>query len=227
LISSIRVVISGALAQLKAAREDQIPFATAKALTNTAQAARDAVRQKLPSQFHLRNSYTEQGVQATMATKTNLTAWVTFDRRYMYWQEVGGVKIARVNYIAVPLDPQLRQRIPTNMRPRVLLAQADLEGMLAGYKSQSRIRAISKTYNSGFLIKSGGKIYIAIRTGRATRKSMLKGQRDPNVRILYVLVPETKIPKRLHMYETVQQVVQSRFNQFFAEAMDYAIRTAR
>ena len=224
---AIKVDISGALAQLQRARQDQIPFASVKALTNTAQAAVKAVRAKLPAQFRLRNAYTAQGVGWTMATKTNQTAWVNFERYYMYLQEVGGVRVGRQSMIAIPLDPALRVRIPSNMRPRVLLAQVDLQGTLAPFKSQSRRNAITKTYNTGFLIKSGGKLYIAIHTGRAMRKGMLRGQRDPNVRILYVLVPSVQIPKRLRMYETVQQVVREQFKQFFAEAMDYAIKTAR
>ncbi len=228
MIPSIKVDISGALASLTRFRQDQIPFATAKALTNTAQAARDAVRAKLPSQFRLRNDWTERGVTAEMATKTRPVAFVVFDRWYMYWQEVGRVRIARRNYIAVPLDPQLRQRIPSNMRPRVLLAQADLQGMVSGLKSQGRIRAITRTYNTGFLIKSGGKLYVAIRTGTATaRKRMLRGQHDPNVRILYVLVPSTRVPKRLHMFESVQGVANARFKEFFYESLAYATRTAR
>ena len=224
---SIKVDISGALAQLQRVRNDQIPFATALALTRTAQSARDAVKSKLPSQFRLRNTWTEQGVKAIMATKGNPVAYVNFARYYMLLQEYGGLKIGRVNYIAVPLDPALRNRIPTNMRPKVLLAQQDLQATVSGFKSQARIRAISKTYNTGFLINSGGKLFIAIRTGRSMKKGMLRGQRDPHVRILYVLVRQTRIPKRLHMYETVQQTVRDQFKQFFAEAMQFAMRTAR
>jgi hypothetical protein len=227
-IPFIKVNIAAAMAGLQRVRQDQIPFATAKALTNVAQAARDAVKIKLPSQFRLRNEWTERGVEATMATKANPVALVTLNRYYMYLQEQGGVKIAKRNYIAVPLDPQLRNRIPSNMRPRVLLAQTDLQGMVSGLKSQARIRAISKTYNAGFLIKSGSRLYIAIRTGTATaRKRMLRGQRDPNVKILYVLVPQTKIPSRLHMHQTVEKTVRDQFQRYFAEAMDYAIKTVR
>ena len=224
---SIRVDISGALAMLQRVQTTQIPFATTLALTRTAQAAVAAVRAKLPSQFRLRTGYTAQGVGFTMATKTNPVAQVTFDRWYMYLQEVGGIRIGQRSLIAIPLDPALRRSIPTNMRPKVLLAQCDLGGMTSSLKSQSRIRAITGSYNTGFLIKSGGKLYIAIRTGRSMKKGLLKGQRDPNVRILYVLVPSTKIPSRLHMLETVQKVAAEQFKAIFAEAMEYAIKTAR
>lgn len=221
----VKVDIAGALSGLNSIREDQIPFATAKALTNTAQAAMNAVRTKLPAQFRIRNAWTAQGVRFTLATKANPVAFVNFDRYYMYLQEQGGVKVGKKSMIAVPLDPALRQRIPSNMRPRVLLAQSDLQGMTAGLKSQSRIRALTKTYNTGFIIKSHNRLYIAIRTAREVR--LLKGQHDASVRILYELIPEAKIPKRLHMYETVQQTVRDQFKNLFAEAMQYAIQTAR
>src|ERR1035437_6303847 len=182
-MANVRVDVADALAGLQRVRIDQIPFATAKALTNTAQAAMTAVRAKLPSQFRLRNTWTVQGVRFEMATKTRPVAKVTFDRYYMYLQEVGGVKIGKRNYIAVPIDPALRNRIPANMRPRVLLAGADLSLLTAG-KGQGMTKRITANYNAGFLIKSGSHLYIAIRTARATKK-LLHGQRDTNIRILY------------------------------------------
>jgi hypothetical protein len=226
-MANVRVDIAAAVSGLQRVRVDQIPFATAKALTNTAQAAMTAVRAKLPSQFRLRNVWTAQGVRFQMATRSNPVAAVTFDRYYMYLQEVGGVKIGKRTMIAIPLDPALRRRIPSNMRPRVLLGQSDIGSMLASIKSQSRRNSITRTYNTGFLINSKGKVYIAIRTGRSMRKGMLRGQYDPNLRILYILVPSAQIPQRLHMYETVRTAAAEQFRPLFAEAMAYAISTAR
>ena len=222
----IKVDIESALAGLQRVRNDQIPFATAKALTLTAKAAVDALRAKLPSQFKLRNAWTERGIAYIMATKANLTSWVTFERWYMYLQEVGGVRVGRRRYIAVPIDPKLRQNIPANMRPKVLLAQVDMQGMMG--RSKSRNFAIAASYNKGFILKANGQLYIATRMGRATaKKRRLRGQHDPDLHILYVLVPSTHIPKRLHMQETVLQAVRDTFGRNFAQSMDDAIRTAR
>jgi hypothetical protein len=225
-VPAIKVDIAGALAGLRTIREDQIPFATAHALTLTAKYAADQVKAKLPAQFRLRNTWTERGIGILMATKTNLTAWVTFERWYMYWQEAGGVRVGRRQYIAVPLDPKLRQNVPANMRPKVLLAQTNLTAMYG--KSQIRNYAIAASYNKGFILKANGKLYIATRMGKTTaKKRRLLGQHDPDLHILYVLVPRVNMPKRLHMEETVRQAVRDTFNQNFARSMQDAISTAR
>lgn len=224
----VRVDISGALRQLKAAREDQIPFATARALTLTAKYAAEQVKAKLPAQFRLRNTFTAQGIGWVMATKQNLTSWVRFERWYMAWQEYGGIRVGKRRYIAIPIDAKLRQSIPTNMRPKVLLAQTNLQSMISHVKSKSRAYAMAASYNKGFILKANGQLYIATRMGRSTaKKRRLKGQHDPDLHILYILVPSVHLPKRLHMQETVVQAVKDTFQRNFEVAMADAIRTAR
>jgi hypothetical protein len=225
---AIKVDISGALRQLKVAREDQIPFACARALTLTAKYAADAVKAKLPAQFRLRSAFTAQGIGFVMATKQNLTSWVNFERWYMLLQEYGGIRVGKRQYIAIPIDPRLRQSIPTNMRPKVLLAQSNLQTMLSTVKSKSRAYAMAASYNKGFILKANGQLYIATRMGRSiAKKRRLRGQHDPDLKILYILVPSARIPKRLHMQETVLQAVKDTFQRNFDVAMADAIRTAR
>jgi hypothetical protein len=201
-------------------RVDQLPYATALALTRTARDAMYAVRDKLPSQFTLRNAWTQRGVQFKQATKGNLSALVYFDRDYMYLQEMGGIKTpTRSAHIAVPLDPDLRNRtIPRSMRPRYILGN-DLQGLLqsASYKGKAARKKRIASFGKGFILQTKGKLFIALRTGQ--------GQND--IRILYVLVPAVHITQRLGMVTTVENTVRANFSKNYQDAMNQAVRTAR
>jgi hypothetical protein len=92
--------------QLDAQARQQLPFATARALTWTARDAQADVRQGMPGHFTLRNRFTQQEVRFTAATKTNLTAEIGSSSRtdYMQRQETGGIKTPRGRHIAVPVN---------------------------------------------------------------------------------------------------------------------------
>jgi hypothetical protein len=72
---NINIDMSGALAKLAAAKE-QVPFATALALTRTAQFVKEAEREAMGEAFKALTPFTRNSLGVTAATKTNLTAYV-------------------------------------------------------------------------------------------------------------------------------------------------------
>ena len=103
--------------------ERQIPFATALALTRTAQDAQSEVRGQLPSRFRLRNGWTMRNIRITSAQKASLEATITAPD-YMAKQETGETEHARKRYLAAPGPAIGDARVaPARLRPRALLSQ--------------------------------------------------------------------------------------------------------
>ncbi|MGA7973557.1 MAG: hypothetical protein WCA36_12195, partial [Pseudolabrys sp.] len=90
----------------------------AKALTKTAQDARDEVRAAMPSEFILRRErFMLSGVTILGARKDNLSAFVYDRQSFMARQEYGGEKAPKLGgrYIAIPLAgarPSDRELVP-------------------------------------------------------------------------------------------------------------------
>src|SRR5438105_2225598 len=98
-------------------RMDQVRFATALALTRTAQDARAEIQREMPERFTVRTPWIAKGVRYTPANKQDLAATVSDIDPFMRIQETGGEKTSihrRVfdygEYLAVPLDARLNKR---------------------------------------------------------------------------------------------------------------------
>lgn len=199
----INVKVSG-VPELKryfeALAKNQLPFATAKALTKTAQDVQAAVIAKLPGQFTLRTQWykpnTPFGFKVDRATKQNPIARVYTRAPWMQLQETGGVKAVAGKRLAVPTTQVRRTKrdlIPKNQRPRAIAMAFPLQ-------------------------TKRGTTILAVRVGRG-RKSILK--------LMYTLTPKANVPARLHFAETAGQVVDSKWRANFENAIDHALRTAR
>jgi hypothetical protein len=83
----------------------QLPFITAKSLTNTAQAAQFEVRKHIKEEFHIRKKAGgfESSIRIKPANKTNLTAQVFSMAAFASLQQVGGTKKARSGRLAIPV----------------------------------------------------------------------------------------------------------------------------
>lgn len=96
----------------------QIPFATMKALNDTAFDARAEIQRDLPQKFRLKNSWTQRHILVEKASKATLEAAVTAPD-YMRKQEEGGVVKPQGNHLATP--EHLRgKRISVSNRPRAV-----------------------------------------------------------------------------------------------------------
>ena len=82
----------------------QIPFATARALTLTAQAAQAELRNTLAEDLTIRNDWVSKGIRIVPARKSNLRAEVGSRDRFMALQAEGGWKEGKAGgAVAVPV----------------------------------------------------------------------------------------------------------------------------
>jgi len=118
-----------ALQDLDAAKRRQIPYAVARALTDTAFDARASIQQKMPSVFTIRRQWVIRGVRVDRATKSTakhgfLEAAVKHLDEHMAKQERGGTVQRRSRAIAIPgakLRKSKRRSIPKSRKPAALL----------------------------------------------------------------------------------------------------------
>lgn len=110
---------------------DQIPFAAAGALTDTARQARDLVRENLPAHFEVRTSTLKNAVQHKGAKKRDRPIHSIVHTAefapFLTLHATGGVKRpTRARTVAVPLRVVTRQRtasgrIPKRLKPATLI----------------------------------------------------------------------------------------------------------
>lgn len=122
-ILSIAVDTKAVTAAVKGIRDDQIPFATALALTRTAQDVQAEIRRQLPQRFTIRNSWVSKGIVISKATKRQLYAIVRSRDDFMVLQETGGTKAPRGRHLAVPqgIRGSDREIVTRGKRPRAAL----------------------------------------------------------------------------------------------------------
>lgn len=200
---NVETNISSLSKALDAFGKDQIPFATANALTSTAFVVREhIVERTYPQAFTERNKrFAGTAFRVEKANKRKLEARVfdRFGKDFLALQATGGVKRPRGSTISIPTDEINRtgRGVAKARRPRALLA---------GGKRAFR----QKT-------KSGQDV-IMQRRGKA---------RYP-LKVLYIQEPSANIDKRFNFYEdagrTVQKVFDDKFRISFARAKKTAFR---
>lgn len=157
----IDLELSSALQGLSDIKRKQIPFATALALTKTAQHAQDAVRRSLPHRFELRNDFVRRGVKIRSASKSSLEADVRWQApvaarrgfaQSLARQETGGTKTPAQRWLAIPRPAVEKRRgrsgiIPKRWRPGqalkrkdVFIAKTQTPGVVAIYRRVTKKR---------------------------------------------------------------------------------------
>ena len=233
MIASIKVDISGALAQLQRARQDQIPYAASRAINDCADKAVTDLVAWVQSIFNFRGSgawVKSKWFKSKWSNKNDnpMVAYVLGMMDYLLLHEQGGIKTPhRGASLAVPLGTLRFKRIPDSMRPRYLLgndpgALLKVQSKTLGPRSKTKQLA---SYGQAFLLDLHGKRFIAMRTdqsiGIAANAARLRG-----IRLLYYLTPSVRIVPRLRMLQSVEKTVAREFNAAFARRMADAIRTA-
>lgn len=181
----------------------QVPFATALALTRTAQDAQAEVRRELTTRFTIRNNWVSQGIRIIKATKQNLEAVVYSKDDFMVLQEKGGAKTPRGNSIAIPEGAR------TNKRG--IVTAANRPGALRSRPGVFRAR-----------IGGLDGLWQRIRGHKSKRR---KGERV--LKLLFVFKPSVPVSARFGFVETVRKIARSRFARQFELALGQAIKTAR
>ena len=122
-------------ARLDAIHTKQVPFAVARALTLTAQQARDQITAELPSIFDRPTPFTEKGFAIKSATKTDFTSAVfakDIQAQYLLHEEIGGERTPAEN---------------TRIKSRALVLPAKIERDAFGGIPSGAIKALRQAVN--------------------------------------------------------------------------------
>ena len=99
--------LSGDLARIA---KKQIPFATAKSVTQIAKKSQEEVRKHIREEFHIRKKRGgfESSIRIKPATKKNLAAQIYTMASFASLQQTGGKKKARDGRLAIPIYQNVR-----------------------------------------------------------------------------------------------------------------------
>lgn len=181
-------------------RRDQVPFATAQALTATAFDIRTRiVTRTYPSAFTVRNAgFPRTAFRVIKARKRKPIATV-FDRlgrSFLELQARGGTKRSRGGHrLAIPsrrIRRTGRGRIRTSQLPRNIVQ-----------RRRVYVGEVSRAFEGIWRQTRGG------------------------LELLYSLLPSARIPKRFMFYEDAERQARTSFRRQFSKALVKAIRTAR
>jgi hypothetical protein len=198
----------------------QIPFALARALTWTAQEAQKDIKDKLPSQFTLRNKFIQGGIQITPATKAGLVSEVGSITDFMGLQQEGGDKSPRVGkHLAIPVNVKGTAKgiIKKENRPRALLERGSYK---SGRRKANRVFKIDENTP----IKKRHGLSYGIYAAHTNQANRVKGR---GITLLYALVRDAEVKPALEIDKTVEDTVSKRFPRLFSLSLDQAIASMR
>lgn len=237
---SVKSNADDVIRRLQNFRADQMPFATAKALTDTAGNVKRALVEEMPRSIDRPTQYTLGSIYLSKATKDNFMARVGIaDRtggrgvppvKWMYWQVYGGAR--------------KRKRFESALRANGLLpdglmavpgaaARLDANGNV-DFKQLTEVLAALKSIKqpaAGGLGRRTGNARVDYFVARSSHLAPGIWQRihgaKRSVRPVFLYVPPPRYGKRYDFYGTAYKAVVDNFSRNFANAIRYAMRTAR
>lgn len=214
-------------AKLRSFPVDQLPFATALALTRIAYKVRDRERAQAERQFTIRARWTLRQITADLTRKGEWpTPAVRVGDEYAPFEklELGGVKTPEVGYadVFIPTRFVASQRSPTTGRiPAALNARSLIARDLVHVEELPGLgRALVLNAPVGSAA-GGGRRRGARRINEAGFTKM--GQ----TRALYLLRSSAKIPARFGFRQVAEKTTAVEFAAVFSDALDFALRTRR
>jgi hypothetical protein len=210
---TIRIDIKDVASKLDALATSQLPFATARAITQTGLDFQKAEQARLAQQFTLRRAdfVQKQGVKLIGGIATKAKPSITFgvDPKASFLDkfERGDQKTPTAGqFLALPTDVRKSKRdlITASNRPRALI---------------SRLGAVTGAGGVFVLREQRGKLPPGIyqRVGRGGR----------NLKLLFAFETEAKTPPVLDFLSTFQRIVDQRWTINFNAALADAIATAK
>lgn len=177
----------------------QLPFATAKALTDTAKDAQRAVTAQIPRKIDRPTRFTMNAVGFDRATKRRLESAVfikPIQAVYLRWQIEGGTRVADGAGTGVPT------------RNKSLNRYGNIPGRRAG------------------LVK-GPNEFIATINGVSGVWRRSRSKRDRRPKLLIAFERAVKYQKRLPFYRIAENTARNQFPRRFNSAIALALATAR
>jgi len=197
---SVRADIKEVTRYLDRMEKRQVPFATARAITDTAFDVRKRiVHRTFPRAFDVKNMrFPSVAFRVIKASKVRPRASVHdhLGRANLDLHTTGGIKRPKGKHIAVPTEKVRRGRrgVVKSQRPAAILEKPD----------------VFKVERSG---RGAAGIYRRQRRGKVVR--------------LYTLASQVKIDRRFRFYEDAARTAARAFRHRFDKAMAHALRTAR
>lgn len=185
--------------QVEGFLRDQLPFATALALTRTAQRAQEALKVELRRDFTLRTKWVSKGIRIRPAKKRDLISRVGTLDSFMAPQALGGTKRAR------GAGGQLGVPVQARPRPRSRTPRSKWPGKL----------------------REKERHFVADLRGRGPALWRRVGRGGRRLRLMYVLEPQVRIPPRWPFLKRVERAVDRNFQREMLVALDFAVRTRR
>lgn len=215
---SITVDTRALTRDLGAFARSQVPFATARALTDAANDARTEAKAALPKDFNIRTGWVAKGFRVERATKAHLAARLYHLDPFMGRQMHGGEKDGRDGSgVAIPAKDGFPSA-PKRSRPT---RPSDWPSQL------DRTFSIDlKGGSAGRLVfqRTGKRRGKRGRTARFPTGARSAGLADPDVRLMYVIKPDVEVRPRWRLRETTARTVEQRFGQHFAARLLDAMR---
>lgn len=207
---SVKSDIKAATRYLTRIQRKQIPYATSRALNDTAFDARKAVQVQLPKKLDRPTPWTIRGVRVGKSTKRRLTSSVYFmpDRaKYMKYQIAGGTRTNAAGTIVMPkaINQNKYGNIPRG-KVRKLLQRPDT--------FIGTIKGIPGVWQRGHISKRG-------------KFSARTKSRASNIRLLVRFEDQATYQPRFPMKKIVTGVARSKFRRNFKRQLDAAVRSAR
>ena len=216
------------LRSLSRLERENLPFAEAVALNETAFQARAALMAQMPRKFDLRNNRLKKGFRVNKANKKQPTreSSVTHLDSWMTLHEKGGDKrpAKGARSMGVPAEGTLKRgrtasgKIRVGFWPRNLLRNEGATdpkkaGALGGRGNRGKGRV------KAFMVKHGGHQRIVTREKRGADREKLVG--------LYTLAAEVKVEPRWDFEKAVRGVAKNKLAKNFQKAMARAVATSK
>lgn len=205
----------------------QIPFATAVALTRTAQEAQSAIKTGLSSKFIQRNKWTAGGIIFQRAEKKdwpNTQSIVGSRDEYMIKQEEGGNVAPKNKRHAIPNEarPSPTRLIPRKSRIENLNISFNLP---QGGRPSGAMNGTRKTPQPFIAIPKSKKMGVYIRTGEYYKHN---GKSIEKFKLLYRLQDKpTKYSKKEWLEKIVTDIASKNLQDNFERAMAEALTNAK
>lgn len=204
---SFKKDIKRVTARLSRVQKKQVPFATALALTKTAQAIQRAETKQLDTKLDKPTKYTKGAIGYKSANKKSrlISASVfvkDIQARYLKYQVFGGTRRGKGQGTGVPVGAKLN--VYGNIPGRRRKAAAWRKGQTLAKKS--------------FIATISGIPGVWAKTG---------GKRNPKLRLMVAFEKRVRYRKRFPFFRIAEKTAKSTFLKNFNRALSTALRTAR
>jgi hypothetical protein len=216
---------------------DQIPYASAVALTRTAQEAQKAVRANLPKKFIIRNNWTQKGIRMQSAKKQDwpdqYAVVGSVDKRMVEFED-GEVRAKPFKGTAFvyprAIRPNKRALIPRSKQPGALLngnpslPYHNRRGPTGSKRKPRPFLAMLKTGEMGVFVRTGERVAQNKRARSSGRKPLGKEV----LKLLYMMDPRSvHMPKREWLVKTTYNIATKKYPGHFERELLSALQTRR